>query len=359
MDLRNWVISIATLLSVFGRIESVGLDVPCSADTSCTDTVNHVCESVCKVKANEVATGCSGASTNCPTNAACQADAGVCTCNDNYIADSNGLCVSILGMVCSNNAECGVLAHTQCVIMSPCTKGRCYCADGYTGSPGTACTVDKKGHGEACGETDTCIATTTCKDGTCQCQTQGHAYREAIGQCTDKKLFQETCDTVSECHANIGGNAVCDETCTCTSGYIACTATQMCRAPVRDESCESTPACGLHTLTSVLLPGETSSVAPQCSGNGTCMCAADESKIDRGFMGACYKLCLAPYLGNLKGLGKPCTQFNECQSKVCYQCPEDDTPLCRCALCDTSHATPMTIGPMKLVGLLTVFMILL
>ena len=35
-----------------------------------------------------------------------------------------------------------------------------------------------------------------------------------------------------------------------------------------------------------------------------------------------------PYEGNLTANGNPCTQFNECQSKVCYQCPEDATPVC-------------------------------
>ena len=72
----------------------------------------------------------------------------------------------------------------------------CHCSSAAPAAP--------KGHGEACSGTDTCMLTTSCQSGTCQCTTQGHTYKAAIQMCTDKALFQETCTAVTDCHAYTG-----------------------------------------------------------------------------------------------------------------------------------------------------------
>lgn len=359
---------LALVLPLCGRIQSVLLGQPCSTSAPCTNTVDHVCEiqtsqttGLCVVKANGASPGCSVPPTptsNCPTNAACVAGTpnSVCNCNSGYTADTNGLCIAVIGMVCPNDAACSnALANTRCVVTQPCTMGRCECNTGYTGAAGSTCTAYSipKSYGEACTGAGTCATTLSCTGGTCQCTNSAHTYKASLELCTDKAVFSEACTGVSDCYATING-ACTNSRCTCAAGYTE--AVYQCRQPQRDESCQASVPCIVSGDTNFLLPGESSSVAPTCTA-GTCSCTASTSSpADRQFTGDCYKLCITNLASTEtpKANGEQCSHFNQCTSKACYQCPEDAYPKCYSADCSAnptgSSAVELMASSLMMVG---------
>lgn len=289
-----------------------------SAGDTCAAIIGFTCANDAVCTALDVNTECTTGST--------------CACVLGYKGAAGDICSEVIDSTCENDADCSSeLANSECVITSPCTKGLCKCSSGYSGSD---CLT--LGYQKTCDPNDDkCDSGSEleCPSGGTKCDcTSGNSYKSALGLCTDKKLLGESCTGAGDCYTTI--NSECDSTdskCKCSSGYYQ--DGQVCRQPYGGETCTQGDTCVEVPTTMILSGGESSQQAPTCT-NSKCDCGSNE-KVKRKIGSTCYTVCLSSGTGQT-AVGQTCTDFSDCASRVCAQCPDDDNPKCYNAPCSGS-----------------------
>lgn len=346
---RKLLFWMVVLCIIKSKVSMAALGDGCSDDNRCTDSENHVCDTVtrqCKVKANGVATNCTGSDSNCPWDAICTDS--TCSCKTGFEEDA-GLCARILRKPCTKTSECSTsLPNSFCDIVPPCPKGQCTCKPPRTGDDCLSL-----GYGETCEtgtDKDKCADTRryACNSTTlkCDCATDDLTYKKTIFRCTDKKLLGETCSDVSDCYVGTRSGGVCkDGKCACESGYLEETSSpgsQACRLPFAGETgCDST--CMAY-------PSPASQVAPTCT-NKKCSCSdSNATQTSAPYRAVCVNYCIADLDSETpeKDDGAQCSAFNECKSKLCLKCPGDEQTMCYRASCHTSNGMKVSASGLAL-----------
>lgn len=322
---------VVVMVCMCGRALSAAGDLgeACLDTLACNTPGSHVCDpatKLCKVIADDSATGCGTDDAKCPKYAACATD--TCACSAGY-TETGGLCTAV-GADCTSESICtGKMPNTQCVKALSCTQGTCKCATGYEGSVCQLLAYEKT----CAAGINICSTNMECSNLQCKCKS-GYTWSSKLGICTDKKLFGQSCTAVGECYANTGSNADCSSTCGCASGYSKDESTELCRKPIYMETCTAAVGCDKVTIRGVL-GSESSQQTQTCravdgSSNLKCQCASTGETHHTTKIGStCYNYCLSTFTGtSTTGDGQSCSTHNECASKHCYQCPEDTGGKC-------------------------------
>lgn len=214
----------------------------CANNTACseanTECVNKTCACKSAFKVDGSACSPKGLGDSCGDIADCQnvtnticGSSKTCDCEESFKKTGNTCTKKGLGDTCTEDTEC------KGVIQAHCNKRNkeCSCSDGFK-IDNQACVAKVIGSPCTSGNKSSVCSMSTlktdCISGHCACLNK--SYTEENDEC--KIAAGEICTQASDCSLN----AVCNKTCSCSSGYVA--ENGRCLVPV-DKVCAKATEC--------------------------------------------------------------------------------------------------------------------